>query len=262
MVGGVRDRSSTKLAPADAPADPRPSRSGGALLVADRVCAGYGARDVLHDVSLAVGPGEMVAVIGHNGAGKSTLLQALIGLIPTRSGRVALDGAEITHLPTPARVRRGIAYSPQENPTFAPLSVDRNLRLGLRTVDDQQARDERMEEVLDLFPFLRTCLRRAASTLSGGERRYLGLAIAMLSNPRLLLLDEPSLGVAPNLFDRIVESLKTWSRRHSMAVVMVEQRLDIVLAECDWVYVLRNGELISSQPSTAAAEDSDLWELF
>lgn len=221
--------------------------------------AGYGARDVLFGVHLTVDAGEIVAVLGHNGAGKSTTLKAIMGLVPTRAGSIVLDGVDITHRSPPDRVELGLAYSPQQRFVFPDLTVAQNLAMGRYVRGDD---DGRAAEVLDLFPVLRERLRQRARTLSGGQQRMLGLAMAMTSQPRLLVVDELSLGISPRLFEDTLDALRSWNARSGAALLLVEQHVERALEVADRATVIRNGEVVADEPAMALRGAPELWELF
>ena len=208
------------------------------LLELDRVCSGYGRSPVLHDVSLGVGAGEIVALIGANGAGKSTLLNTVMGLVATSSGAIRFDGAAITRMPTPAIVRAGIAQVPERRQLFGAMSVEENLLMGGYASGDVSA----LGEQLGRFPVLRERRRQLARTLSGGEQQMVALARAAMSRPRLLLLDEPSLGLAPMIVARIMEQIAA-VREAGGTVLIVEQNAHAALGIADRGYVLENGRI-------------------
>jgi branched-chain amino acid transport system ATP-binding protein len=208
------------------------------LLELDRVSSGYGRSPVLHDVSLGVAAGEIVALIGANGAGKSTLLNTVMGLVATSSGAIRFDGRDITRLATPAIVRAGIAQVPERRQLFGAMSVEENLLMGAYAIGETSA----LEEQLVRFPVLRERRRQLARTLSGGEQQMVALARASMSRPRLLLLDEPSLGLAPMIVARIMQQIVAL-RASGGTVLIVEQNAHAALAIADRGYVLENGRI-------------------
>jgi len=204
---------------------------------------GYGRKQVLSDVCISVSAGEIVAVIGPNGAGKSTLLKAAFGLLPLWGGKLLYDGVVSAEIGPRRLVGAGVSYVPQGNHVFGDLTVYENLEMGavlLRATDLVQAR---LDSVLALFPALRPRLKQIAGTLSGGEKQMVALGRALMISPRLLLLDEPSMGLAPGLARRSLEHIRELARDHSVGVLVVEQRVREVLAVADRVYVLRNGQV-------------------
>lgn len=218
---------------------------------------GYGKKEIVRGVNLDVAGGEIVALIGHNGAGKSTLLKAVFGLLPVWSGRIALDGRSVV-VPDPRRLRlAGVAYVPQGNRVFRDLTVQANLDVGGTVLQDRERLRNRIAEVLGLFPALTGRLRRRAGTLSGGEKQMLALACGLLTAPRVLLLDEPSLGLAPPLVQAALAQVRRISEVSRVAVLIVEQKVREVLKIAQRVYVLRNG-LVSYSGSTEALTDPAL----
>ena len=214
------------------------------LLELDRVSSGYGRSPVLHDVSLRVGAGEIVALIGANGAGKSTLLNTVMGLVATSSGEIRFDGRVITRMPTPAIVRAGIAQVPERRQLFGAMSVEENLLLGGYASGDVSA----LEEQLARFPIMRERRHQLARTLSGGEQQMVALARAAMSRPRLLLLDEPSLGLAPMIVARIMREIAAL-RGAGGTVLIVEQNAHAALGIADRGYVLENGRIALEGPA-------------
>jgi branched-chain amino acid transport system ATP-binding protein len=208
------------------------------LLELDRVSSGYGRSPVLHDVSLTVGAGEIIALIGANGAGKSTLLNTVMGLVATASGEIRFDGRVITRMPTPAIVRAGIAQVPERRQLFGAMSVEENLLMGAYACGDASA----LEEQLARFPIMRERRHQLARTLSGGEQQMVALARAAMSRPRLLLLDEPSLGLAPMIVARIMREIAAL-REAGGTVLIVEQNAHAALGIADRGYVLENGRI-------------------
>ncbi len=208
------------------------------LEVKDLVVA-YGPAKVLHEISLRVGKGEFVAVLGRNGAGKTTLLQTIMGALRPVSGQVVFRGEDLKSLSPWQRVRRGLALVPEGRRIFAPLSVKENLELG--AFQNPRGWTRRLEEVLELFPRLKERLDVAAGVLSGGEQQMLAMARALMAQPRCLLLDEPSMGLAPKVASLIFDTLAKLKGRLSLLVV--EQNVTRVLSLADRVIVLDGGRI-------------------
>jgi branched-chain amino acid transport system ATP-binding protein len=203
--------------------------------------AGYGKLEILKGVSLRVEPRQVVSIIGPNGAGKSTVFKTVFGLLPARQGRVLLDGEDITNQPPANLLRRGMAYVPQGRNVFPLMTVEENLRLGAYTRPRSAELEDEIERLYETFPVLRESRRRRAGDLSGGQQQMLEMARALLLKPRLILLDEPTLGLAPLVFKeifRIVESL----RRLGQTILMVEQNAAKALEISDYAYVLELGQ--------------------
>jgi branched-chain amino acid transport system ATP-binding protein len=232
------------------------------LLRVERLHAGYGRAEVLTGLSLTAGRGQVVAVVGPNGAGKSTLLNALMGVLPAR-GDIAFDGEPIARTSLEARVERGIALVPETRALFASMPVVDNLLLGgyRRRREARAARAARLDEVYALFPRLRERRAQPAGTLSGGERQMLAIGRALMGGPRLLMLDEPSLGLAPlvvrEIF-RIIERL----RETGVTLLLVEQNARAALAVADHAYVLETGAIALSGPAAELAGDPRVIETY
>jgi branched-chain amino acid transport system ATP-binding protein len=233
-----------------------------ALLAVEDLATGYGRKQVVFGASLAVRPGEIVALIGHNGAGKTTTLKAVAGLLPVWNGRVVFDGAAIGQVSSAARVRRGLAFIPQERFVFADLTVTENLELGAFSIADRRLAAERRETILALLPVLAERKQQLAGTLSGGEQRMVSLGMALMMRPRLLLLDEPSLGLAPFLVERIMATIQDIVRREGLTVLLVEQNIHHALAIATRVYVMRTGRVILEESGTTMAARGEWWDLF
>jgi branched-chain amino acid transport system ATP-binding protein len=212
------------------------------MLRLERISSGYGRSPVLHEVSMEVNKGEIVALIGANGAGKSTLLNTVMGLVPLSSGAITLEGRRLENLATPAIVRAGLAQVPERRQLFGTMTVEENLRLGAYARTDRAAVPATLEEQFKLFPILSERRRQAAQTLSGGEQQMLAIARAMMARPRLLLLDEPSLGLAPLLVERIMLLIRSL-REAGGTVLVVEQNARAALGIADRGYVLENGRI-------------------
>jgi branched-chain amino acid transport system ATP-binding protein len=223
------------------------------------VHASYGAAEVLQGISLSVEKGETVALLGPNGAGKSTLLAAITGTIRHRSGRILLEETNLVEEPSHAIVSRGVALVPEGRLVFAPFSVADNLRLGaIRLKGDLR---ERYAYVYGLFPTLEERRDQPAGTLSGGEQQMLAIGRALMSQPRLLLLDEPFLGLAPLVVAEIRNALEKL-RRSGLTLLMVEQKLDIALAFAQRAYVLIKGRVALEETTQGLARRPDLPELY
>ena len=225
------------------------------LLAVDGLCAGYGRSQVLFELSLAVPAIGAIAVLGRNGVGKTTLLKTLVGELRATSGEIVLDGAAITHSSTESRVRAGIGYVPQDDAVFAGLTVRENLLLG---ASRQRGRPD-IDEVLAIFPKLGARLGQTAGTLSGGERKMLSIARALLGRPRLLLLDEPTEGVWIGVIEEIAEQLIRLAA--SMSIVLVEQNIDLALSVAREAYVMDRGRVAMQGPFARVREDPELIRL-
>jgi branched-chain amino acid transport system ATP-binding protein len=210
------------------------------MLHIENLCAGYGDVDVIHRLALDVLPNEVVGMLGCNGAGKTTLVKAIMGLLPRVSGTVDFLGEPLTGLRTHEIARRGIGLVPQGRWIFPKLTVRENLIMGTQGTGGADI----LDEVFDYFPVLKSRLAQQGGTLSGGEQQVLAIARALCGRPKLLLLDEPSDGVQPNLVERIGEVIPELCRRSQLAVLLVEQNLDLVLQSAQRCMVLRNGRLV------------------
>jgi ABC-type branched-subunit amino acid transport system ATPase component len=215
------------------------------VLAVSDLSSGYGGSTVLREVSLAIGPGAIVALVGKNGMGKTSLLKTIMGFLPARRGKVMLDGRDITATPPHRRRGMALAYAPQERALFQDLSVYDNLRLGLKA---DAAFEAAFTEVASAFPFLKTRLRQRAGTLSGGEQKMLIVARGLMARPRIFLLDEVTEGLQPSIVDRLAEVLSAARRTHGTAMLMVEQHIPFVLGIADSYAVLERGEIAASGP--------------
>ncbi len=226
----------------------------GAILRLQDVSAAYKGLKALQGVSLEVARGEIVAVVGANGAGKSTLLRAVSGQVST-GGSITFDGQALTQMPPHRITRLGIGLVPEGRRLFPRLSVEDNLRLGAYARRGEADRFRPLDTVFTLFPRLKERLSQRADTLSGGEQQMLAIGRALMTQPRLLMLDEPSQGIAPRLVDDILAAIARIRTELGMTVLLVEQRLGEALALADRAYVLQTGRVVMSGPANAIAAD-------
>lgn len=236
------------------------------LLRVENISVAYGGLRALNDVSLTVGPGEMVTVVGPNGAGKSTLLKTIAGVVPSQSGTIALEGGKLTGLSSTEIVRAGISLSPEGREIFGSLSVEDNLSLGryargrgIERLSYHTAKPllDVMDEVFTLFPRLRERRRQLAETLSGGEGQMLAIGRALMSSPRLLMLDEPSLGLAPRVIDEIFERLVEL-RARGLSILLIEQNARAALEVADRGYVVELGRIVAEGPAWELLSNTDI----
>jgi len=229
------------------------------FLNAANMTGGYGGADILHDCSISVDKGKIAVIVGPNGAGKSTAMKAVFGMLPLRKGQVTLDGVDITHLTPQARVAAGMGFVPQTNNVFVSLSVEENLEMGAFTrTDDFRGT---MEQIYTLFPILKEKRRQPAGELSGGQRQQVAVGRALMTEPKLLMLDEPTAGVSPivmdELFDRILEVAAT-----GITVLMVEQNARQALNIADQGYVLVQGANRFTDTGAALLADDEVRRSF
>lgn len=206
------------------------------------VDAGYGKGRVLAGVSLVADPGEIIAVVGRNGMGKTTLMKTVIGMLACRNGRIVFDGRDLTRLAPHQRARAGIGYVPQGRDIFPALTVEENLRIGLRKA--QRKANGALEEVYTLFPLFRERRRQPGGTLSGGEQQMLAIARGLMGGPRMLLLDEPTEGLHPTIIQQIEGLLQDVNRRRSTTMLLTEQNLAIVFKLAARCYIMEKGKLV------------------
>jgi branched-chain amino acid transport system ATP-binding protein len=227
------------------------------VLQVEAITSRYGGIPVLYDVSLTVARGETVCVLGSNGAGKSTLLRAVMGSQRIESGRILFQEKEIQGLRTEEIVRRGIVYVPEGKMLFGPLAVEENLLLGAYTLNDEGTIHRNLDFVYGLFPRLRERKDQAASTLSGGEQQMVAIGRGLMSNPQLLMLDEPSLGLAPLLVDEVLDTVHGL-KKEGMTILLVEQSVREALDLADRAYVLQTGR-ITAEGSGEELLQSDIF---
>jgi branched-chain amino acid transport system ATP-binding protein len=221
-------------------------QSGKSLLVVEDVSAFYGDAQALKNICLTVNSNEIVAVLGSNGAGKTTLLKTLTGLLGIRSGKITFNNESITDMPPDKIIRKGVASVPEGRQLFGTMSVSDNLLLGTYSLTKSERKDmleARSEMIFKLFPVLKSRLQQQSETLSGGEQQMLALGRALMSNPRLLALDEPSLGLSPLLVKEMMKMLKLISRELGVSILLVEQNARAAIKIAGYVYVLERGEI-------------------
>jgi len=212
------------------------------------VTAGYARTMVLFDVDVSIPVGGAAAIMGHNGAGKTTLLRVAVGLVPVKSGKVLLDGEDVTRMAPNQRVKRGLGYVPQGQLCFPQMTTLENMQLVTNVRSE-------IDEVLDTFPVLTDLLSRPAGLLSGGQRQQLSIARTLLTKPRLLILDEPTEGIQPNVVAEIEQVIADLTRRGDLTVLLVEQHVGFALRSTDSYYVLESGHITGSGDGGEAALD-------
>ncbi len=217
----------------------------GKMLVVEKLSTGYGEAQVLFSVSLSVEKDSITTLLGSNGAGKTTTLKAITGLLPAWEGRIVFNGKDITTTPAHKRVWLGMALVPEGRRLWPQLTVEENLLLAARaTPRAREKMEENLEIVYQLFPRLRERKKQLAGTLSGGEQQMLAIARALMTAPSLLLLDEPSLGLAPKLVIDVLETIKRLRDEYGLTVLLVEQNVHMALRIADYGYVLENGRIV------------------
>ncbi len=223
---------------------------------------GYGAITALHGINLKVEQGSIVTLIGANGAGKTTTLRAISGLVRAKSGRVTFQGEDITNQPPHKIVARGIAHSPEGRMVFANLTVDENLRMGAYLRHDKANFAKDLDFIFTIFPRLKERIKQTAGTLSGGEQQMLAIGRALMSKPKLLLLDEPSLGIAPLLTKTIFEQIVAINRDLKLTVLLIEQNANLALEVSHYGYVLETGRIILQDTAEALRANPKVREAY
>ena len=228
-----------------------------ALLEIRNVSASYGPSKVLHDISLKVDEGHVTTLLGANGAGKTTMLRAICNMMVRSTGHIVFDGARIDHRATESIARLGVAHVPDGRGTFVHLTVEENLRLGAYIRSDSEGVRTDLERMFNYFPRLKERLNQTAGTLSGGEQQMLAIARALMSRPRLLLLDEPSFGLAPLIVREIFEILSAIKTNDNVSILLVEQNANLALSLADYAYLLETGRIaMEGTGSELAGNDS------
>jgi branched-chain amino acid transport system ATP-binding protein len=239
------------------------ARETGPALLGESLLAGYGKRQVLFDVSVRVNAREIVTIFGHNGAGKTTLLKVLFGMVAAWGGRVVFGGNDVTRLGPVDSVKAGMSLTLAARPVFRELTVRENLELGgfaLRRTESE--RRDQAASILGMFPILGERERQRAGTLSGGQQRMLALGMALMADPKVMLLDEPSLGLAPVLAKEFLRNVRRLVDEKDISVLLVEQNVAAGLEISDRAYFLRSGRVILEESAEQAAERGDWWDLF
>ena len=231
------------------------------MLEVDGLEVAYGDLQVVWGVSFAVPENSIVAILGSNGAGKTTTLMSLAGLLPPMAGEVTFKGEPIAGVPTHRLVERGMVMIPEERATFATMSVADNLEIGAYTPRARPVKDETLDDVYSIFPRLAERRSQSAGTLSGGERQMLAIGKALMARPELLVLDEPSLGLAPIIVESTFEAIKD-IRSRGVSVLMVEQHVELTLEIADHAYILEIGRIVADGTSTDLARDPRVREAY
>ncbi|MBM3846676.1 MAG: ABC transporter ATP-binding protein [Verrucomicrobia bacterium] len=235
-----------------------PQPSSEPLLQVQELKVNYGAINALDGVSLKVAAGQIVSLIGANGAGKTTLLRAISALHKPRSGSIAYAGRSLVGLPPHAIVRNGLCHVPEGRMVFANLTVLENLRMGAYLQTDHSVVEREMDYVFTTFPRLKERLRQSAGTLSGGEQQMLAIGRALMGSPKCLMLDEPSLGIAPLLIKAIFEKIVQINREHGITILLVEQNANLALEAASYAYVLETGRVKLEGPSAQLRHDPEV----
>lgn len=218
------------------------------MLDLSQLTVSYEGSRILRGVNLSVSDRNLVCLMGRNGVGKTTTLKSIMGLVRTDDGKVKLDGTDLSNLKPEERARLGLAYVPQGRDIFPNLTVWENLKLSL--VVHRHRADDQVEQVLELFPILKEMLQRKGGVLSGGQQQQLAIARALLTNPKILLLDEPTEGIQPNIIDQIGETLLKIKNEGKISILLVEQYLDFCLSVGDSFYIMDRGAIVASGPIT------------
>ncbi len=232
------------------------------LLEVSNLEAGYGKKQILYGLTLSILRGEIVGLIGHNGAGKSTALLSIFGLLTPRQGRVIYMDRDLTFASPACKLDAGIYHLPQENFIFSDLTVTDNLEMSFFTMKDRTAFESRRDEVYQFFPVLRNRMNQLAGTLSGGERRMLGIGMGLLRKPKLLLLDEPSSGLSPVAFQNVAKIIQEINSSLQTAVLLVEQNVKAAFKLSKRVYVMKAGHIILEETGAELLKRNEWWDLF
>ena len=227
-----------------------------AMLELAGVRSGYGDTPILHDIDLAVDHGEVVGVMGKNGVGKSTLVKTVVGLLSATAGQITIDGTDVTDRDADDRARMGVGYIPQGREVFPKLTVEENLRMGENINADSD--DLLYDEVYDYFSILEERASQQGGTLSGGQQQMLAIGRALVGNPDLLVLDEPSEGIQPSIVDQITEDIRAINRDLGTTVLFVEQNLGVVQEMADRCYAMERGRIVDELDEAALADEENI----
>ena len=232
------------------------------VLQVTKLQAGYGRKQVVFDVDLSVGQGEILGVFGHNGSGKSTTIRTILGITPVLGGTIEFKGKDVTKAGSRSNVKNGMAMIPSERFVFADLTVIDNLLLGAGSDPDTDRRAKRLELVRSLFPILLERSTQLAGTMSGGQQRMVSLGMALMASPSLLMLDEPSLGLAPTVVQQIFTTVRRLANEEGLAVLLLEQNVGQALPIVDRVSVMRSGRVILEETAQQMRVRDSYWDLF
>jgi len=228
------------------------------LLTVENVSSGYGLTKVLRDVSMHVDTGEVVSVVGANGVGKSTLLRTITGLVHPTEGQIAFDGVKITGMPAHTVVSHGLAMVPEGGRLFPFMTVLENLQLGAFNPHTREDEPQSLDEVMELFPILRERRKQLAGSLSGGERQMCAIARALMSRPRMLMLDEPSLGLSPVMLEKVFDLIRTVVASRDLTILLIEQNVADALDMANRAYVIEGGVIVKTGQGKALLDDPDI----
>ena len=231
------------------------------MLEVEKINTYYGQIHALRDVSITVEKGEIVTIIGANGAGKSTMLKTVSGLLKPRSGAIRLEGEELAHLRAHEIVAKGVIQVPEGRRIFGQLTVTENLDMGAFTSTDKQRNQDNIERVFQMFPRLKERSKQVSGTLSGGEQQMLAMGRALMANPRVLLLDEPSMGLAPVLVDGIFDTIRQLHAAGT-TILLVEQNARMALGIADHAYIMENGRIVLDDAVDKIRENADVKEFY
>jgi branched-chain amino acid transport system ATP-binding protein len=232
------------------------------VLQVTKLQAGYGRKQVVFDVDLSVGQGEILGIFGHNGSGKSTTIRTILGITPVLGGTIEFKGKDVTKAGSRSNVKNGMAMIPSERFVFADLTVIDNLLLGAGSDPDTDRRAKRLELVRSLFPILLERSTQLAGTMSGGQQRMVSLGMALMASPSLLMLDEPSLGLAPTVVQQIFTTVRRLANEEGLAVLLLEQNVGQALPIVDRVSVMRSGRVILEETAQQMRVRDSYWDLF
>lgn len=224
------------------------------MLKVKGLLSGYGNTMIVNDFNLEIGTGEIIGLLGRNGVGKTTALKTIMGLLPAKSGRVVLDGVDITQMPANERAHQGLAYVPQGRMIFGPLTVEDNIRVGAVGAGIKNIQPA-IQEMYDQFPILYERRRQLGRELSGGQQQILALARALIANPKLVLLDEPSEGIQPSIITQIGELICRLREEKGISVILVEQNFDFATSVVSTLHLMEKGEVVYTDSAQAIKDD-------